>query len=110
MCMPILFFCRRAVIATFDLSAQNLDLLHTDHWLCNKENVLHLRLTQPAYITQGAALDSVAAPSDQSNDAFACSVCLAFSLLLSLAQLPSSLCGGTAGFVRKKGHNVGAQV
>ena len=25
--------CRRAVVATFDLSAANLKLLHTDHWL-----------------------------------------------------------------------------
>ena len=41
--------CRRAVIATLDLSAANLKLFRTDHWLSNPENVIVLRLTQPAW-------------------------------------------------------------
>ncbi|CAE7268044.1 dcsD [Symbiodinium sp. CCMP2456] len=31
-------FCGRAVVATFDLSAQNLGELESDHWLCNRDN------------------------------------------------------------------------
>ncbi|CAJ1352267.1 unnamed protein product [Effrenium voratum] len=45
-------FCGRAVVATFDLSAQNLDALHNDHWLCNRENVRLLWLTEPAYVSE----------------------------------------------------------
>jgi len=48
--------CRRAVVATFDLSAKNLGLLLTDHWLSDPRNVLVLRLREPAW-------DSGAAPS-----------------------------------------------
>ena len=36
--------CRRAVVATFDLSASNLELLQTDHWLSDSRNVMQLRL------------------------------------------------------------------
>ena len=35
---------RRAVIATFDLSAKNLTALTSDHWLRNAFNVIQLRL------------------------------------------------------------------
>ena len=35
---------RRAVIATFDLSAKNLDALSADHWLSCSLNVIQLRL------------------------------------------------------------------
>ena len=41
--------CSRAVVATFDLSAQNLDMLHSDHWLSNRDNVMLLWLTERAY-------------------------------------------------------------
>ena len=51
-------FCGRAVIATFDLSAQNLEELHTDHWLCNRQNVQLLRLDEPAYIEPASAAES----------------------------------------------------
>ncbi|CAE7397060.1 unnamed protein product [Symbiodinium sp. CCMP2592] len=44
-------FCARAIVATFDLSARNLDLLETDHWLSNRENVILLKLTEPVYST-----------------------------------------------------------
>lgn len=36
---------RRAVVATFDLSAANLDALTSDHWLQNPLNVVQLRLS-----------------------------------------------------------------
>ena len=35
---------RRAVIATFDLSAKNLTAFAKDHWLRNASNVIQLRL------------------------------------------------------------------
>ena len=41
--------CKRAVIATFDLSAANLALLKTDHWLADDKNVMQLRLTSAAW-------------------------------------------------------------
>ena len=41
--------CGRGVVATFDLSAANLDMFDTDHWLSNPKNCLVLRLTAPAY-------------------------------------------------------------
>lgn len=42
--------CRRAVVVTFDLSAKNLALLQTDHWLSDSRNVLQLRLSEPAWV------------------------------------------------------------
>ena len=45
--------CHRAVIATFDLSAHNLHLFRTDHWLKDPENVIVLRLTGPAWQVDG---------------------------------------------------------
>ncbi|CAJ1414860.1 unnamed protein product [Effrenium voratum] len=42
-------FCGRAVVVTFDLSAENLEALRSDHWLSNRENVQLLWLTSPAY-------------------------------------------------------------
>ena len=44
--------CRRGVIATLDFSAENLDLLESDHWLADRKNVIHviqLHLTNAAY-------------------------------------------------------------
>ncbi|CAE7333538.1 unnamed protein product [Symbiodinium necroappetens] len=43
-------FCGRAVVATFDLSAQNLGELESDHWLCNRDNVRLLKLNETAYV------------------------------------------------------------
>ena len=42
-------FCRRAIVATFDLSAQHLGAFETDHWLSNELNVIVLKLTEKAY-------------------------------------------------------------
>ncbi len=42
--------CRRGVIATFDLSAKRLAHFATDHWLSNPQNVIVLRLTEPAWV------------------------------------------------------------
>ena len=53
--------CARAVVATFDLSAVNLHLLRSDHWLSNSKNVIVLELKEPAW--QGAV--PVAAPTPQ---------------------------------------------
>ena len=41
--------CRRGVVATFDLSAANLEALRNDHWLQNPLNVIQLWLTEPAF-------------------------------------------------------------
>jgi hypothetical protein len=46
--------CRRAVVVTFDLSATNLALLQTDHWLSDSRNVLQLRLSEPARVCTAA--------------------------------------------------------
>ena len=46
--------CRRAVVATFDLSAANLEMLRTDHWLSDARNVLQLHLTAPAFDSPNA--------------------------------------------------------
>ncbi len=54
--------CRRAVVATFDLSAANLHLFDSDHWLSDPKNVTVLRLTAPAWET-GAPPVLAAAPS-----------------------------------------------
>ena len=41
--------CRRAVVATFDMSAKNLHLFTTDHWLSSSQNVVQLWLRGPAW-------------------------------------------------------------
>jgi hypothetical protein len=38
------------VVATMDLSASNLDLLLSHHWLSDKRNVIVLRLESSAWI------------------------------------------------------------
>ncbi len=45
-------FARRAIVATSDLSAANIDMLTSDHWLADPRNVLVLRLTEPAWVDQ----------------------------------------------------------
>ena len=44
--------CRRAMVATFDLSAHNLHMLSTDHWLSDARNVVVLRLAEPSWVTE----------------------------------------------------------
>eukprot|EP00973_Karenia_brevis_P001831 249848-Karenia_brevis.AAC.1 len=56
--------CRRAVVATFDLSAQNLDLLQSDHWLSNPRNVLVVRLDAPAWVRVPGDAEHVADSED----------------------------------------------
>ena len=41
---------RRAIVATFDLSAKNLDQFDQDHWLSCSLNVIVLKLTEKAYV------------------------------------------------------------
>ena len=50
-----LTLCRRAVVATMDLSAANLDLLDLHHWLSDSRNVITLRLTESAFAPTLAA-------------------------------------------------------
>ena len=40
---------RRAVVVTMDLSARNLHLLHSGHWLADPRNISLARLTEPAF-------------------------------------------------------------
>ena len=42
---------RRAVVATLDLSARNLHLFQTDHWLSNPKNVVQVWLHAEAWQT-----------------------------------------------------------
>ena len=42
-------FCRRAVVATLDLSAVNVGQFQKGHWLSSELNVIVLRLTEPAF-------------------------------------------------------------
>ena len=60
---------RRAVVATMDLSALNMDALRTDHWLCNPLNVKVLRLDGPAW--QGAPSIGVSSPASGRDAMFA---------------------------------------
>ena len=56
--------CRRAVVVTFDLSAANLHMFDTDHWLANPKNVICLKLTTPAWDIPGAVAAASVPPSD----------------------------------------------
>ena len=42
--------CRRAVVATMDNAANNLDYFNTHHWLSNRQNVIVLKLTSQAWV------------------------------------------------------------
>ena len=42
--------CRRAVVATMDLSAANLSVFSSHHWLSDCRNVLVLNLDQRAWV------------------------------------------------------------
>ena len=54
--------CRRAVVVTSDLSAANLDMLESDHWLSNPNNVILLKLASPAWATAAATPAPAAEP------------------------------------------------
>ena len=43
-------FAGRAVVATMDLSAKNLDLLKSDHWLSSDKNIILLELKEAAWV------------------------------------------------------------
>ena len=43
-------FCVRAVVATFDISAANLDKLRTDHWLAERQNVCYCCWKSPLFL------------------------------------------------------------
>ena len=64
---------RRAVVATMDLTAKNLHLLRTNHWLKDSRNVLCLELVAPAFIPIGAAA-TVLPPTSRADTLAAWSV------------------------------------
>ena len=51
--------CRRGVVATADLSARNLHLLRTDHWLCDPRNVQQVWLMRPAWLATEANIHTI---------------------------------------------------
>ena len=61
---------RRAVVATFDLSASNLNALQADHWLSNRRNVITLYLHEKAYLEPVLFATSVAEPSQPADMSF----------------------------------------
>ena len=50
---------RRAVIATFDLSAANLRAFNQHHWLSDDRNVIRLNLESPAFVDTGPHLPPI---------------------------------------------------
>ena len=42
---------RRAIVVTLDLTAKNLHMLNTNHWLQDEKNVICVRLDAPAWQT-----------------------------------------------------------
>ena len=48
---------RRAVIATFDLSAAHLEAFDAHHWLRDERNVIKLRLETPAFVAAPVQAD-----------------------------------------------------
>ena len=77
--------CRRAVVITMDLSAKNLHLLSTDHWLKDRRNIIQLRLTERAYGSAGAGAGG--APARDNRDLMAEWSVAAVSSFLQSADL-----------------------
>ena len=42
--------CRKAIVATMDTAAENLDLLASDPWLADSRNIVQLHLRAPAWM------------------------------------------------------------
>ena len=53
---------RRAIVATFDLSAKNLFQFEQDHWLSCDLNVIVLRLQEKAYVDPAVPILPLVAP------------------------------------------------
>ena len=56
---------KRAVVATLDLSARNLHMLTTNHWLSRRRNVALLRLTGPSWQVRDPAPVPALSPSEK---------------------------------------------
>ena len=56
---------RRAVVATMDLSAANMHLLSSDHWLSDSRNIMQLRLTESAFVQPSFPVQEPAEASPQ---------------------------------------------
>ena len=57
--------CHRGVVATFDLSAKNLHVFSSDHWLSNPRNVVQIHLDAPAWQHDPDLLTHVHSPVPQ---------------------------------------------
>ena len=75
----------RAIIATLDLSASNLDAFEHDHWLSDPQNILLLRLTEKAYDEPSTSAGPVVAASVASSGSAAPSSAQASVALPSLS-------------------------
>ena len=56
--------CCHAVVATFDLAAENLHMFRAHHWLKDRSNVIVLRLEDKAWQTNE---DTAPAPDPQAT-------------------------------------------
>ena len=57
---------RHAVVATLDLSAKNLHLLQSDHWLSDRRNIIQLHLKESAFENHGPGRSDSSDSSDSS--------------------------------------------
>ena len=78
----------RAVVATFDLSAENLGAFEHDHWLQNELNVIVLKLKEKAFVEPGEQQQQQQAHADGSA--------------LALPPTPSSSASGQPGQKRRR--------
>ena len=57
--------CRVPVIVTLDLSAANLHMFRTNHWLKDDKNVIKLWLREPAFARPGASVRPAETPEEK---------------------------------------------
>ena len=82
---------RRAIVAAFDLSATNLHLLDSDHWLSNSKNVVYVRLIQPAWVTPEALAPSPEEDRAQQMRSWSVAGVVAFAKACDLEGLSTPL-------------------
>jgi hypothetical protein len=57
--------CRVPVIVTLDLSASNLHMFQTNHWLKDDKNVIKLWLREPAFASPGGNVRPTETPEEK---------------------------------------------
>ena len=62
--------CKRAAVATSDLSAKNLNALKTDHWVQNPLNVIQLWLGDKVFDPTAAPRTDLPAPAGRRRDKY----------------------------------------